>query len=398
MNRRTLLKGAAATAAANALSTRRPGRSFAAGGQRRTRLTPAHIQLPYQYEIISFFVSDEFIPANGQNFRGVARDITDEGTIIGDVVAGGMLRPAIWNASLEMSFLDLGEYQSRHATTGFANDTGRVIGAVVPLRLFMTEEQVAALSQQQRTEIWDGKETEEAGPLLWTNWQFDSSLSRSLSPKTVFNTLTESNVLAGSIDLVPARWIDDVAQLLDAQPGYDGGGGFRAVNRAGDTAGTIYVTREPSTGGRPMLWTHDGELTVFDPPMGTPADWNGGVAVYSLDDERAFVAVVREDGQQFGWAYRSDGGEQVPIADLGGAGMFLRDANMAGVLIGQSMLNGYSIPTIWVNDQPIAVADMIIPGPDLLLLSVEGINESGAMVGTAQDSAGLAHHVLLRPV
>jgi hypothetical protein len=148
----------------------------------------------------------------------------------------------------------------------------------------------------------------------------------------------------------------------------------------------------------PFHWTANGEIQVLDPPGVTDPAWQGRLQVFGLQDDGSFVAAVRSQNELYGHALRYAGGEQTPIADLNGEGMFLRDANASGVLIGQSMLSGYSIPTIWVNDNPIAIAELIVPGPDLLLLEVNGINDAGAMVGEAQDSAGMAHHVILRPV
>ena len=71
------------------------------------------------------------------------------------------------------------------------------------------------------------------------------------------------------------------------------------------------------------------------------------------------------------------------------------DAN--GVIVGNSKLSDVSIPTMWLDDEPKVNADMIVPGPDRNFTNVEGINDSGAMVGEAVDSAGMTYSVLLRP-
>jgi len=132
--------------------------------------------------------------------------------------------------------------------------------------------------------------------------------------------------------------------------------------------------------------------------MGNGIDWLGRVQAFSLGDDGSVAALVRGETDLYGWAVRYRDGIQTPIADLNGEGMFFTSANAHGVLVGQAMLNGYSIPTMWIDDQPVMIADMIEPGPDLLFLHVESINDNGAMVGSAQDSSGAYHHVVLRPV
>jgi hypothetical protein len=67
-------------------------------------------------------------------------------------------------------------------------------------------------------------------------------------------------------------------------------------------------------------------------------------------------------------------------------------------MVGQSNLNGVSIPTIWIDEQPMVIADMIIPGPDRILTQVSAVNDAGALVGDSVDSAGVSYSVLLRPV
>jgi hypothetical protein len=175
-------------------------------------------------------------------------------------------------------------------------------------------------------------------------------------------------------------------------------GGYWSANSLGDRAGTLYRTEDPSSGGVPFVRSASGDVTLLDVPQGNGADWFGRVQAYSLGDDGSLAALVRGETDLYGHGLRYRDGMQTPIADLNGEGLNFSCANSQGVLVGQSLLNGISIPTMWVNDQPIMIADLIVPGPDLLFLEVSAINDNGAMVGTAQDSAGMYHHVVLRPV
>jgi hypothetical protein len=378
MNRRTLLKGAAATAAVGAIGTRRPSKSMAA---RRVRLIQQELPM---YEIVSFYVSDQFVQVGDQSWRGVARDIANDGTIFGDTVVDGIMTPTFWDANLLASYPDMGPYAGQHAYGEYLNQLGRQIGVLIPASLFMTEGQAQGVDADVTF-------------LFWDNGLLNTQLSGALPPNSGINTLTESGLILGTMNNIPTRWIDDVAKSLTMPDGYTVGG-FRSVNAAGDTAGTIYRNENPSIGGVPLVLSAGGELTLFDPPAGDRDTWAGRLQVFDLSDDGSFAAIVRGEEDLFGQAYRYTNGTPAPIADLNGEGMFVRDANANGVMVGQSMLNGISIPTMWVDDQPQIIADLIVPGPDLVFMNVEAINDAGAMVGEGQDSAGVMHHVVLRPV
>ncbi len=375
MNRRTLLKSAAATAAVGAMGLRRPSKSMAA------RLIQRELPM---YEIVSFFVSDQFVAVGDQNWRGVARDIADDGTIFGDTVVDGIMTPTLWDANLVATYPDMGPYVGQHAYGGSINKLGRGIGNLIPPALFMTEAQAQGVDA-------------EATILFWDDGQLNTNLSGSLPPDSGINTLTESGLMLGTMSKTPARWIDDVADSLTMPDGYMSGG-YRSISSLGDAAGTLYRSEEPFTGGVPFVMSAAGELATFDPPAGDRDTWVGRLQVFDLADDGSFAVVVRGEEDLFGQAYRYINGAPTPIADLNGEGMFIRDSNENGVMVGQSMLNGISIPTMWVDDQPQVIADLIVPGPDLLFMNVQAINDAGTMVGEAQDSAGLMHHVVLRAV
>lgn len=378
MNRRTLLTGMASATALGALGMRRPRKGAAA---RRVRLIQQPLPL---YEIVSFFVSDEFVYANGTNWRGTARDINNAGTILGDTVSGGIMVPTVWDAELAMSYLDAGPYTGMNVNGYALDDTGIALGYGFETEGFVTEAQSQGVQFSMPTIIWrDGVvDTEASGP-----FELGSGIT----------TLTSNGNLLGTLNDAPTSWVNGLVESVELPEGFVTGG-YRSQNGLGDRAGTFYRAEGPFSGGVPFVRTASGALTVLDPPLGNSADWVGRVQAFSLEDDGSVAALVRGETDLFGSAVRYRDGVQTPIADLNGEGMYFANANAHGVLVGQAMLNGYSIPTMWVDDQPVMIADLIVPGPDLLLLEVEAINDSGAMVGTAQDSAGSFHHVVLRPV
>ncbi len=383
MNRRALLQGAVATAAVGAIGMRRPQKSAAA---RRVRLIQQELPM---YEIESFFVSDTFVVDNGQNFRGVPRDISNNGTIGGEIVSNGLITPVTWDASMTMHMLDMGEYTGNSANVLFVNDGGRAAGALSRVGTMQTEDQAVASANAS---------TVPDPFLVWDDGLLNAELLASMPAEYFFNSLAESGTLAGGAGKIPARWVDDRYDAVTMPAGFQTGGA-RSQAPTGDIAGTLYLTDDPLVGGVPFIWRASGEMTLLDPPGVNDPQWSGRLQVFGFQDNDSFAAVVRGQNELYGRGIRyAADGTQTPIADLNGEGMFVRDANASGTMVGQSMLNGYSIPTLWTNDQPIAIADLIVPGPDLLLMEVNGINDSGVLVGEAQDSAGTAHHVVLRPV
>ncbi len=378
MHRRTFLKGAVSASALGMLGMRRPHKGAAA---RRVRLIQQ--ELP-RYEIVSFFVSNEFVFANGTNWRGGARDINNAGTIIGDTVSGGIMMPTIWDADLAMSYLDVGPYTGMNVNGHQLDDHGTALGLGFETEALITEEQAQGVQLSVPT-------------IIWRNGIVDTEMSGPFELGSGITTLTSTGDMLGTLDGLPTAWTNGATEAVELPEGFVLGG-YRSQNTLGDRAGTFYRAEAPFAGGVPFVRSASGTVTVLDPPMGNGIDWLGRVQAFSLGDDGSVAALVRGETDLYGWAVRYRDGIQTPIADLNGEGMFFTSANAHGVLVGQAMLNGYSIPTMWIDDQPVMIADMIEPGPDLLFLHVESINDNGAMVGSAQDSSGAYHHVVLRPV
>jgi hypothetical protein len=295
-----------------------------------------------------------------------------------------MLIPTVWDAFLVPRSLEMGPFGDYNAYGHLISDSGRAVGFAVPIGSFMNE----AAAQGAEFEL---------PTIFWVDGAVDLSMSGPLGPNSAINSITSGGELLGQIQTLPAYWVDGVSTQIELPDGF-AAGGLRSINGLGDRAGTLFRTEEPYTGAVPFILSAAGELQVLDAPAGTGPDWPGRLQVFDLQDDGSFFAVMRGETDLFGSAVRYGGGTQTPIADLNGEGLFVRDANANGVLVGQSMLNGISIPTMWVNDQPIMIADLIVPGPDLLFLDVNAINDSGVMIGEAQDSSGVVHHVVLRPV
>lgn len=378
MKRRTLLKGAAATGALGVMGVRRPQKSAAA---RRVRLIQQ--ELP-SYELVSFYVTDELIFANGQNWRGTARDINNEGTILGDIGLGGIMIPVSWDSALTMNTIDAGDYSGMSINMHVLDDVGTMIGYGLDPTEFITDEEAQSAQLDVPT-------------IVWRDGLVDTSLSGPWGLGNGVTSVTNDGVLLGTLDTSPTFWKDDQPEALAMPAGFVTGG-YRAANSRGDYAGSLYSSESPFGGGVPFIRSAAGEITILEPPMGNAADWLGRVQSFSLSDDGSVAALVRGETDTFGTAVRYANGTQTPIADLSGEGLYFTGANAQGTLVGQALYNGISIPTIWIDDQPVMIADLIVPGPDLILLEVNAINDAGTIVGSAQDSAGSFHHVVLRQV
>lgn len=130
MKRRTLLKGAAA--AASGVGLPRTLTSASGSGVGTGRSLTGRVQAPTSYEMISIFVSNDLIYDGDTAWRGTARDITNDGTIIGDTVVNGLMTPTIWDPALTPRYPDLGPYAGRHAYGNLISDDGRATGATIP--------------------------------------------------------------------------------------------------------------------------------------------------------------------------------------------------------------------------------------------------------------------------
>ena len=379
MNRRTLLKGAAATTTLGVLGMRRPQKSAAA---RRFRLIQQELPV---YEIVSFYVSDEFVWSNDQNWRGLPRAIANDGTIVGETVSNGLMVPTAWDGNLVPRHLDLGSYAGLNANVYDVVSSENMLGAVMPIGDFYTEEAAQGVDL--------------APPILyWQDGQLQEAMSGPLGENSGKNALLADGTVIGQLDGMPAVWTNGSAEVFDVPEGFVAGA-FRAANSLGDIAGSYYRGIDPVLiGPVPFVRSASGEETVYDPPIVSGADAPGRLWVSHLADDGSFAAFGREETDVFGYGVRYANGAQTIIPDLNGEGLQFRDSNALGVIVGQSPLNGIPIPTMWVDDQPIMIADLIVPGPDLLFTEVFGINDDGVLVGEAQDSAGMFHHVVLRPV
>jgi hypothetical protein len=332
--------------------------------------------------MIDLYMYAETVSAYGQNWIGTARDIANNGTIIGEIALDGMLQPVTWDSSITMSFLDLGPYSGTWALGWVINDQGLAGGQLRPPETATEEGTQADLN---------------TAPLIWQNGQLVEGVEQWLSRDTTVTRLSNSGLFTGSVDDVPARWKDGVVEILEMPAGFTVGA-TRAQNALGDVGGVMYQAGPPFVGGVPFIWANDGTLTVLDTPGGRDPSWAGGVRPVDLSDDGQLVIHAIDGEGYFGDLIRYAGGQQIPIAAAYGAGARLFDSNANGVILGESAMGDIPIPTLWVDDQPIVIADMIVPGPDRIFTGVSGINDNGAIVGAAEDSAGMSYSVVLRPV
>lgn len=383
MDRRTLLKSAAATLAVGGIGSRRLATSAASnatGYGPRARL--AALALPAQWEILDLWANDTWISGNGQNWIGTVRDIANNGYAVGEVVMDGRLQPVIWDPSRTMTVLDMGSHDGESGVAGGINSQGLASGALSPAEALYVEG-----TQMNLDEV----------PLIWRNGQL-VDMSGILPPDTLVSRLSESGLFTGTAADAPGRWDLTSFEALELPAGFTYGGAG-AQNETGDAAGVFYRTAEPFTGGAPFIWNADGSSRLLDRPGNRGSDWAGVIKTVLLTDDGELVVHVIDGEGYFGETIRyANDGTQTILPDVYGEGARLFDANAHGVLLGESSYQGLTIPTVWENDRPIVIADRLVQGPDRLLANVLGINDQSEIVGLARDSAGIDHSVLLRPV
>src|SRR5215204_6371203 len=104
--------------------------------------------------MVSIFVSNECVSANGMSWRGTARDINNAGTIIGDTVSGDVMAATVWDASFSMNYLDSGPYTGMNINGYLLDDVGTAFGYGFETESFVTEEQSQGLPLDVPTIVW----------------------------------------------------------------------------------------------------------------------------------------------------------------------------------------------------------------------------------------------------
>ena len=376
MNRRTVLKSAIATTAFGALGMRRPQKSAAA---RRLRLIQQDLPM---YEIVDLYANTEEIAIGGQSWIGAVRDVANDGAMIGEVVENGTFRPVTWDATGNMTYLPLGAYEGTWALGWVINSSGLAGGELRPPE---------TLSAEGAQVDW------ETTPLVWKSGQLDDSFGSMLPAGTDILRLSDAGLFTGAINDAPARWTSSNVETMEIPSGYTGGAA-RAQNTLGDAAFSVWQSGPPWIGSTPGIWSAAGTVNMLDLPGGRVPGWAGSIRPIALSDDGQLVVHALDGDSYFGAIYRYIDGVPMQLADAYGEGARLADANEYGDYVGVSAYSGIPIPTLWVDDQPTVLADRIVPGPDRLLTDVQGINDARAIVGSANDSAGVSYSVLLRPV
>jgi probable HAF family extracellular repeat protein len=189
-------------------------------------------------------------------------------------------------------------------------------------------------------------------------------------------------------DQLPVRWNDpETYELLDAGP--LGMGYVNGINNLGQMTGAIAVDMTlPGSdywqyGYQAAFWDADGTLThlgVFDGWIST----TGG-----LNDLGQVLVNVFDDTSYNSWALVWEDGEVVQTLDgLGGGRTEANAINNNGLIVGQSQTaDGTWHAVLWQDGEIIDLNDLV-SGTDLVLTSVNDINEQGQMVGYAVRDDG----------
>ena len=110
--------------------------------------------MPAQFELLDLYTKIERVEANGQNWVGAARNIANNGLIIGDVAEGGMMRAVTWVQSLSMTYFELGQYSEIWAIGYVINSTGLAGGELRPPETAFAEG--AQVDLESVPLIWQG--------------------------------------------------------------------------------------------------------------------------------------------------------------------------------------------------------------------------------------------------
>ena len=159
-----------------------------------------------------------------------------------------------------------------------------------------------------------------------------------------------------------------------------------AINNSGHVVGDAGI---PGLGFQPVLW-NDGtirQLTALGGATGNAFDIN--------DDGLIVGAVNIGTGEIHAILWRE--GVPIDLSTLGGPSSIARAINSSGWIVGESDTAGGHAASLWIEETPYNLNDLIPSGSGWELLGATDINDHGAIVGTG-NYQGARTAFLLTPV
>lgn len=372
MNRRTLLGGAAASAALLCGSRIDVRRSLAQA--------PAYTaETIYEFTVFS---EGSYSPLSDGNIYGV----TPDGVITGRDWLDGKLVPVTWDLNGNRTVLDMGDIP-------FATTRNLVPGAAGYL-------------------VGNVAESVDPGALnigvLWTGG-VPSLIEPNNLAGAVANTVNGEGVVAGSMNDMASRWVDGQVTQLPVPEGSDWST-IRALAENGDAYGYAYS----ADGGVTSLfkWTMEGDVEAIPIPEEVAASGVSEVQSVGFPGVFADTGFVLSldwsdpNGSSSGsWIYEGGVTQRVESSaanTLGRVSHALNTSNMIGFTNpGEGNPLGFIGPTQWIDGVPYSLEALTTLPPGLPLSSGRGITADGVIVATTfsfGSESPPAHILVLRPM
>ena len=368
MNRRTLLKGAAA--GSTLMFSMRLG------------VHHSRAQAPsYVAELIQEFTTfkeESYVFASD----GIAVAVTSDDTILGTAVVDGRTSPVIWDLSGTQSVLDTGDIPFGGVWNLFVNKSGMIAGS------FSEEPKITS---RGFIVVWD-----EGIPAV---------LEASDPAKSaVVLGLNDDGVIVGGTASVATRWIDGKMEQLPVPAGAETSA-VVAVARSGDGYGWAR-TNSDGIVGLPWIWRLDGtigDLSLPESLLGDPAVEIAGLRYPALYDDGGYVVVI---GQAIDDVYQSDafvfdgiGFTPLPTLALdthSSVSFAPSAAEIYGTITGVGESTG---PTVWIDKQPTLLRGQVTVPPGTNLGTIIGATSTGELVARTSPfgDATIPGTLLLRP-
>ncbi len=218
----------------------------------------------------------------------------------------------------------------------------------------------------------------------------------------------------------PVLWTGATATDLGTLGGTSGSA--NAINSSGQVAGFLSVAGE--SGAQAVRWTGTVPTllgTLFGDSVGYGINASGQIAGYSVNNTGEFHAVrwtgttptdlgvgqglaINTSGQvagsnNLGHATVWTGTSASDLGTLGGSSSQANGINGLGVVVGMSFTTGDALydPFISIGGIMYDLNNLIVPGSGAFEIRVNGINDSGQIVGSARFG-GEQHAIRLNPV
>ncbi len=351
MKRRSLLKGAAASAAARSL------------GPRWTGSTSAQTPL---YDVVDVYTFTADPSGNLGGFSG----LSDSGIIAGYDYVDDLPVPAIWDADGNRIVLDTLGVPYTECSWVHINGAG-VMSAV------LIDGSVSA--RPFETIVWEDPRKE--GVVFGSH-----AFVECISPR---------GNMSGQVKHVPARWIDGEQTFLDIPDGQHSGI-VSNINDAGDSI-VLFENEADVVSHPPVVWLADGAVQQLEWPDEVAEFGNVesfGPSVPAIFDNGDFVLDLRVEGTgasgRYAWIYRAGIPELLPGTSQASV------TTVRGAIDDRFMVGG---PDIWIGGTVYPFKTLLSDTAGFSTDHVAAVNTEREIAGIGlHEESGAYHGLLFRPM